>query len=161
MLRSPWLGVLAIVIAGIAGYAASEGSLEERLDAVVVEIRPTRDTGAGWDFGGGLPDPRIRIEQAGSVVATCEAMDTLKTSCAVGKVVDRAKVRVIVLDVDSSDDDPIGDVKLGEASGALSTQAIASGGAGPLVRFRALWIALAIGIGVAGALAIYRRRHVA
>jgi hypothetical protein len=160
-MRSPWLGVLVISIAGVVGYMVSDAKPEETLDAVAVDIRPTRDTGAGWDFGGGMPDPRVRVEQAGTVLATCEAKDVVKLTCAVGKAVDRAKVRVIVVDIDSSDDDPIGDAKLDESSGALTTHAILSGGAGAWTRFRALWIALAIGIVIATGLAILRRRRVA
>src|SRR5436190_1297856 len=82
---TPWLGGLAIVIAGIAGYVLSDASPGETLEAVVVEIRPQRDSGAGWDFGGGMPDPRVRVEQAGKVLATCEAKDVVKLTCAVGK----------------------------------------------------------------------------
>jgi hypothetical protein len=160
VLRSPWLGVLAIVIAGIVGYALSDRIPSETLEDVTVEIRATRDNGAGWDFGGGLPDPRVRVEQSGQVLATCEAKDTLKLACPVGKPITRRSVRVIVVDVDSSDDDPIGDVEIGGVSGALSTRASVSSG-GPWTRFRPLWIALAIALAFAAALAVHRRRQAA
>ena len=63
MLRSPWLGVLAVAVAGIVGYALSDGHAGARtLASVTVTIRPARDTGAGWDFGGGAPDPRWGLE---------------------------------------------------------------------------------------------------
>src|SRR5205085_12460554 len=99
--------------------------------------------------------------EGGKMLGTCEASDVVRLTWAAGRPIDRAGVRVIVGDGDSSDDDPIGDVKLGEAAGALSTHAITTSGAAAWLRFRPLWIALAIGFALAAALAVYRRRHVA
>jgi hypothetical protein len=138
----------------------SDDASTQTIEDVRVTIRPTRDAGTPWDFGGGLPDPKVRVEAGGKVLATCpEVKDTLVTTCHVGASAE-GKVRVIVVDVDSKDDDVIGEVVLGDdATGALTVQATTHGGAGPWQRFRALWIALAIGAVVAGALAMYRRRH--
>lgn len=175
MLRSPWLGMLAIAVAGIVGYALSDtgtpASTTRTLDAVTVTIRPTRDTGAGWDFGGGLPDPKITVQQGDRVLATCEAKDQLETTCRVGAPIDRTQgpVRVVVVDVDSSDDDAVGELALAldepttHGDGAIQSVAIVAHGgaqaASPWQRFRALWIALAIGLATAVALALHRRRH--
>lgn len=167
MLRSPWLGVLAVAVAGIVGYALSDGHAGARtLASVMVTIRPARDTGAGWDFGGGAPDPRITVMQGERVLATCEAKDQLKPTCAVNAALDRGPVRVVVVDVDQSDDDEIGELVLDLSAttttgqGAVQAVDVAmSGGAGAWQKFRALWIALAIGFAIAVALALYRRRH--
>lgn len=158
MLRSPWLGLLAVLVAGIVGYALSDGEVERVVDEVTVTIRPTRDNGAAWDFGGGLPDPRVRVEGPSGVLATCEAKDVVKLACKVGA---RAEgVRVVVVDVDSSDDDVIGELALGAPpTGALQLDAAMRGGGGAWQRLQALWIALAVGFAIAGALAVYRRRH--
>lgn len=165
MLRSPWLGVLAVALAGIAGYILSDPAPPARvLDEVTVTLRATRDTGAGWDFGGGLPDPRVTVERAGVVLATCEGRDVLALACKVGKRVD-GPVRVTVIDVDSSDHDVMGTLELADAhaTGGGAVQAVdarfSGGGDGAWQRFRPLWIALAIGLAIAGALAQYRRRH--
>ena len=169
MLRSPWLGVLAVLVAGIVGYVLSDNHASDRtLESVTVTIRPTRDTGAAWDFGGGMPDPKITVAQGETTLAACEVKDSLKPTCAVNKAIDPAAgaVRVIVVDADSSDDDTVGEIvlDLGETTttGAGAVQAVdivASGGGGAWQRFRALWIALAIGIAIAVALALSRRRH--
>ena len=160
MLRSPWLGLLAIAVAGITGYALSDASRVERvLEDVTVTIRPTRDTGGAWDFGGGLPDPQIRVEHDGNVLATCEAKDVLRVTCPVRARIDKP-VRVSVIDVDNTDHDLIGEQALDAPStGALVVAHRLSGGGNAWERFRALWIALAIGLAIAGALAMYRRRH--
>ena len=159
VLRSPWLGLLAIAVAGVVGYALSDtGQAARVIDGITVTIRATRDNGAAWDFGGGLPDPKIRVEHAGTVLATCEHENTLKATCKVGKRAD-GPVRVIVDDIDTSDHDRIGELQLGApTSGALQVEATTAS-AGAWERLRALWIALAIGLALAGALAVYRRRH--
>ena len=167
MLRSPWLGVLALVVAGVIGYALSDGDGGGRtLASVTVSIRPTRDSGAGWDFGGGLPDPKVTVLQGETVLATCEAKDQIKPRCAVGKPLGAGKLRVVVVDVDQSDDDTIGDLELDLAeptttgTGAVQTVEVATtGDDSAWARFRALWIALAIGLAIAVALAVYRRRY--
>jgi hypothetical protein len=165
VLRSPWLGLLVVVVAGVAGYALSDGGSGERtLQSVTVSIRPTRDTGAAWDFGGGLPDPRVTVLQGDAALATCEAKDQLTPVCVVNKVLATGPVRVTVVDVDQSDDDVIGELELDldattTGAGALQSADVTTrGGGGAWVRFRALWIALAIGFAIAGALAVYRRR---
>ena len=167
MLRSPWLGPLAIAIAGVIGYVLSDGNAPSRLASISIAIKPVRDTGAKWDFGGNLPDPRVRVEHgAGQVLATCEAKDVLELTCNVDAEISEA-VRAIVVDVDSSDDDPIGEATIAldgttTITGALQSVSPAlAGGGGAWQRFRALWIALAIGAAVAGALSLYRRRHAA
>ena len=169
MLRSPWLGVLAIAIAGVVGYMLSDGHSGERtLASVTVTIRPTRDTGAGWDFGGGLPDPKITVMQGDQVLARCEVKDQLKPTCAVNAPLATGAVRVIVVDADQSDDDQVGELALDLAEptttgqGAVHSVDVATtGGGGAWQKFRALWIALAIGLAIAGALAVYRKRHAA
>ena len=164
MLRSPWLGPLAIAIAGVVGYVLSDGNAEAELESVTITIKDTRENGAKWDFGGGLPDPRVRVERASVLLATCEAKDQLKVTCNVGATITEP-ARVVVVDVDSSDDDPIGEASIAldgasTTTGALHAVEVALvGGGGPWRRFRALWIALAIGVAVAGALSVYRRRH--
>ncbi len=167
MLRSPWLGVLVLVVAGVLGYALSEGDGGPRtLGSVTVTIRPTRDTGAGWDFGGGLPDPKITVLQGDTVLATCELKDQLKAPCAVGKPLDPGAVRVAVVDVDQSDSDLVGELELdlsaATTTGTGAVQAVdvaITGGDGAWTRLRALWIALAIGLSIAVALALYRRQR--
>jgi len=169
VLRSPWLGILAIVVAGVVGYALSDGHAGPRtIASVTVKIRPTRDTGAGWDFGGGLPDPKVTVVQGDSVLASCEAKDKLELVCVVNAQIDRAKggVRVVVVDIDSSDDDAVGelvlDLESATTTGAGAVQAVdvaTSGGGGAWQRFRALWIALAVGLAIAVALAGYRNRQ--
>ena len=167
MLRSPWLGVLAIVVAGVIGFALSdEGAGARTLASVTVTIRPTRETGAGWDFGGGMPDPKVTVMQADRVLATCEAKDQLKPTCVVNATLGPEATRVIVVDVDQSDDDMIGELVLatGEptthGTGAVqAVDVVTSGGGGAWQRLRALWIALGIGTAIAFALALYRRRH--
>ncbi|MEO7097669.1 MAG: hypothetical protein ABI175_30690, partial [Polyangiales bacterium] len=107
------------------------------------------------------------VEQAGSVLATCEQKDQLKTTCRVGARIDRDKgaVRVAVIDVDSKDPDTVGEVLVeldqsSQTAGALTIDLATTGGTGgPWHRLRALWIALATGLAVAVALAFYRRRH--
>jgi hypothetical protein len=171
VLRSPWLGVLAVLVAGVIGYVMSDShaSGSRRIESVTVTIRPTRDTGAGWDFGGGAPDPKITVMQGETALATCEAKDTLTPMCAVNATIDSDKgpVRVAVVDVDSSDSDAIGELvlDLGQptttGSGALqAVTAKLSGSAGGSAwqRFRPLWIALAVGCAIAFGLARYRRR---
>ena len=165
MLRSPWLGLLAVAIAGIAGYVLSNPEPASRvLEAVTVELRATRDSGAGWDFGGGLPDPRVEVERAGRTLATCEGKDVLAVTCNVGVAVD-GPVRVTVIDVDSSDHDAMGtlDVAGDRVTGNGAVRAVdprfSTAAAGAWQRFRPLWIALAIGLAIAAALAVYRRRH--
>ena len=160
MLRSPWLGLLAILVAGIVGYALSDASRVARvLDDVTVTIRPTRDAGGAWDFGGGMPDPKITIEHDGKVLASCEAKDQLRVTCKVRARIDKP-VRVNVIDIDNTDHDLIGEQALDAPStGALVVEYRTSGGGNAWERFRALWIALAIGCAIAGALAMYRRRH--
>ena len=170
MLRSPWLGVLAITVAGIIGYVMSDGHAvgTRRLESVTATIRATRDTGAGWDFGGGAPDPKIVVTQGDATLATCEAKDTLTPTCAVHAVLDGSPVRVSVVDVDTSDSDAIGELVLDlrepttTGSGALQAVAVhqrGSGGGGAWQRFRPLWIALAVGIAIAAALRAHRRRR--
>jgi hypothetical protein len=175
VLRSPWLGVLAVLVAGVIGYLMSDGGRggggTRRIESVTVTIRPTRDTGAGWDFGGGAPDPKITVLQGETMLATCELKDTLTPTCVVGATIDGAKglVRVAVVDVDSSDSDAIGELVLDLAqptttgTGALQavTAKVAGGEASSTSawrRFRPLWLALAVGIAVAFGLARYRRR---
>ncbi|MDQ3338140.1 MAG: hypothetical protein M4D80_23490 [Myxococcota bacterium] len=166
MLRSPWLGVLALVVAGVIGYALSDGGAgAPRLESVTVTIRPTRDNGAAWDFGGGLPDPKITVQQGDTALATCEAKDQLKPTCAVHATLEQGTLRVVVVDVDQSDDDVVGELAIAPAatttagSGALqAVDLVTTGGGGAWARFRALWIALAIGLAIAVALALYRRR---
>lgn len=177
MLRSPWLGVLAILVAGVVGYTLSDGGASgagtpRRIESVTATIRPTRDSGTPWDFGRGAPDPRVTVSQGETVLATCEAKDTLTPTCAVNATIDAAKgpVRVAIVDVDASDSDDIGELVLDPnvlvttGSGALQAVAVKqTGGAAPThpgawQRFRPLWIALAVGIAVALALARYRRR---
>lgn len=166
MLRSPWLGVLVLVVAGVIGYALSDaGDGQRTLASVTVSIRPTRDTGPAWDFGGGLPDPRVTVLQGDAALATCETKDQLKPVCVVGKPLGAGAVRVVVVDVDQSDDDVIGELELDLAAtttggGAVqSVDVVTTGGGGAWTRFRALWIALAAGLAIAVALALYRRRH--
>jgi hypothetical protein len=169
VLRSPWLGVFAIVVAGVVGYALSDGDAgPQTIASVKVKIRPTRDTGAGWDFGGGLPDPKLSVVQGDRVLAKCEAKDKLELPCVVDAPIDRGKgaVRVVVVDADSSDDDVVGELVLDLDSatttgpGAVQTvDIVTSGGGGAWKRFRALWIALAFGLAIATALAVYRRRQ--
>ena len=167
MLRSPWLGVLAVAIAGVVGYVLSDGHAGARsIASVTVTIRPTRDTGAGWDFGGGAPDPKITVMQGERVLARCEAKDQLKATCAVNAPLDSGPVRVLVVDADQSDDDEIGELVLDlgtpttTGQGALQAVDVTlTGGAGAWQKFRPLWISLAIGLGIAIALALYRRRH--
>ncbi len=167
MLRSPWLGVLAIVVAGIVGFALSGNTGPLTLDAVTVKVRPTRDSGAPWDFGGGLPDPKVSVDQAGRGLAACpEVKDKLEVTCHVGAPIDDDRsVRVMVVDADTSEDDMIGEIAVDPAvghvaAGPLEVDLVTSGGASNAwQRFRALWIALAVGLAVAGALAWYRRRH--
>jgi len=171
VLRSPWLGALAILIAGVIGYVLADGQdgSESTLASVTVTIRPTRDTGAAWDFGGGMPDPKTTVMQGETVLASCETKDTLKPTCAVAKTIDRGQgpVRVVVVDADASDDDLIGElvIDLGvvTTTGTGAVQAVdvaaTASGAGAWERLRALWIALAIGVSIAIALALYRRRH--
>jgi hypothetical protein len=171
VLRSPWLGVLVVLVAGVIGYVMSDGhgGGARRIESVTVTIRPTRDTGAGWDFGGGAPDPKVTVLQGEVALATCEAKDTLTPTCAVNMAIeaDKGPVRVTVVDVDSSDSDAIGELvlDLGQptttGSGALqSVAAKLSGGAGSSAwqRFRPLWIALAAGFAIAIGLAMHRRR---
>ena len=165
MLRSPWLGVLALVVAGVIGYALSDGDSGQRtLASVTVSIRPTRDSGAAWDFGGGMPDPRVTVLQGDAALATCESKDQVKPVCVVGKPLEAGRVRVVVVDVDQSDDDAIGELEIDldamtTGTGAVqSVDVVTSGGGGAWQRFRALWIALAIGLAIAVALALYRRR---
>lgn len=174
-MRSPWLGVLAVLVAGVIGYVMSDGGHagggSRRIESVALTIRPTRDTGAGWDFGGGAPDPKVTVLQGETTLATCELKDTLAPTCVVGATIDGAKgpVRVTVVDVDSSDSDAIGELvlDLGQptTTGTGALQAVAAkmsgGGANSTSawrRFRPLWIALAAGIAVAFGLARYRRR---
>lgn len=167
MLRSPWLGLLAVVVAGVIGFVLSDGGAGARtLASVTVTIRPTRDTGAGWDFGGGLPDPKVTVLQADRVLATCEAKDEVKPTCLVNARLGPEAVRVLVVDIDQSDDDAIGELVLAlddpttHGAGALQAVDVAtSGGGDAWQRFRALWIALGIGLAIAVALAVYRRRH--
>lgn len=168
MLRSPWLGPLAFAVAGVIGYALSEGPSARTVDAVTVTIRPTRENGAGWDFGGGLPDPKITVGQGDHVLATCEAKDQLKVTCAVRAPLDRTRgaLKITVVDVDSSDDDLVGELVADPdapvTTGTGAVQAIelrTRGGDDPWRRFRPLWIALAIGLALAAALARYRQRH--
>ncbi len=172
MLRSPWLGVLAIVVAGVVGYALADGNgagASTTIESVTITIRSTRDNGAAWDFGGGLPDPKITVDQAGAVLAECAAKDQLKVTCRIDRHVDRANgpIRVMVIDTDSSDNDTVGELQLDldqattAGTDALQSVDVAStgGATGPWLRFRALWIALAIGVAIAVALACYRRRH--
>jgi hypothetical protein len=166
VLRSPWLGPLAITIAGIVGYVLSDGGDGgSTLDQVTVTIKETRESGAKWDFGGGMPDPRILVEQAGKPLATCESKDQLKATCRVGAAIDRSVVvNVTVVDVDSSDDDPIGTAGVNLDGGTSTTGSVlavdaqTSGGGGAWQRFRPLWIALGIGLAIAIVLARYRRR---
>ncbi|MBA3391796.1 MAG: hypothetical protein H0T89_04080 [Deltaproteobacteria bacterium] len=165
-LASPWLGVLVIAVGGIIGFALSgTASPVVTLDDVTVTVRDKRDNGSPWDFGGGLPDPEVRIEQAGKLVARCaEVKDQLQSQCAVGARIERAAgdVRVIVVDGDSAEDDPVGELVIalpdrGRArqAGAGALQAIEVGvtdDASAFVRYRPLWIALAIALALAGIL---------
>jgi hypothetical protein len=167
VLRSPWLGPLAITIAGVLGFMLSDDHAGEVvIEDVTVTIRETRETGARWDFGGGLPDPRIRVEQAGLLIAQCPAVkDRLTATCAVNARVNRSRgeFRVSVVDADASDDDAVGEAVLDLGHAVAGTGSLVSvetrthGGETPWERFRALWIALAIGIAIAGGLAVYRR----
>lgn len=172
MLRSPWLGVLAILVAGVIGYVLSDGGRRgtRRLESVTVTIRPTRDTGAAWDFGGGAPDPKVTVLQGDTVLASCEAKDTLTPACAVDVTVaaDKGPVRVAVVDVDTSDSDDIGELvlDLGAPSttgpGAIVAVAVKTSGGGAASawqRFRPFWLALAIGLAIATGLAMHRRRR--
>ncbi|MDQ3369942.1 MAG: hypothetical protein M3680_31370 [Myxococcota bacterium] len=170
-LRSPWLGPLIIAACGVIGFVVS-GSEEPRvLEEVRVTVRPTRDNGSPWDFGRGLPDPAIRIVQGGRTLASCpEVKDQLHVTCAVmvRLVAGDAPLRVIVVDGDSGEDDAIGELVLALDGSARSTitgagalqvvEAVTRGGAPPGVRYRPLWITLGIGVVLALALALYRRR---
>ncbi|HLL24892.1 MAG TPA: hypothetical protein VK427_22315, partial [Kofleriaceae bacterium] len=169
VLRSPWLGPLVIAITGLVGFVLSPGHASApTLDRVTVSIRATRDSGAGWDFGGGQPDPRITVAQGTTLLATCEAKDQRQATCEVGARIERDKgaVRVSVVDVDTTDHDTVGDlvIDLGQVTtpggGALERVDVVMRDTdnGAWARMRPLWIALAIGVVVALVLLVYRRR---
>lgn len=168
-LGSPWLGVAAIAVAGAIGFArVDDAAARLTLDAVTVTVRATRDSGSPWDFGGGLPDPAVRVEQAGRVLARCaEVKDRVEVRCPVGVRVGGGTIRVIVVDKDTADDDPIGelDVTLPAAApvrgpGALVSVEVAThGGQGRFARLAPLWLGLAIGVAVALALRLLARRR--
>jgi len=171
-LGSPWVGGAVIAVAGAIGLAfVDERAAELTLDEVSVTVRAKRDSGSPWDFGGGLPDPVVRVEQAGRVLASCpEARDRLEVRCPVNARLarDAGAVRVIVVDKDSADDDVIGELALvlparGRATqpgpGALASVDVATRDGGRrLARLVPLWIGLGAGVLIALGLFVVRRR---
>lgn len=164
-LGSPWLGVAAIAVAGAIGLALVDADAAPRtLDAVTVTVLDKRDSGSPWDFGGGLPDPVVRVEHGGRVLATCpEAKDRLEVRCPVGAQVGGGAVRVIVDDKDSADDDRIGEVEVATTAarvrgpGALAAVVLETRGGGGR-SLLPLWIALVLGAAIALGLRLASRR---
>lgn len=79
------------------------------LAAIEVVLPPTKDTGLGWDVGGGPPDPFVVVRQAGRTLATTDRQqDSLAARWELNVVFDRSQpLQIDVLDRDVANDDPV------------------------------------------------------